>query len=118
MSESYDLGKEGELRAINYLKENGYIILDVNWRFSRFEIDIICVKDNEIIFIEVKTHSGSQVFNVNRVVNLEKQRHIIFAADKYVKYRKIDLFARFDIIVVIKIDDFFVIDHYPNAFTM
>ena len=118
MSEAYDLGKEGELKAIEFLKENGYKILDVNWRFSRFEIDIICVKDNEIIFVEVKTHSGNEFFNVNRAVNYEKQRHIIFVADKYVRFKKIELSARFDIIVVLKTDDFVVVDHYPNAFTM
>ena len=35
------LGKAGEDAAATYLEENGYTILDRNWRKNRLELDII-----------------------------------------------------------------------------
>lgn len=49
------LGKLGEEIAINYLKNRGYKIIKRNFRTRDGEIDIICEKDNSIIFIEVRT---------------------------------------------------------------
>ena len=36
-----ELGKEAEQMAENYLKENGFEILEKNWRHSRYEIDLL-----------------------------------------------------------------------------
>ncbi|MEM7107431.1 MAG: YraN family protein [Bacteroidota bacterium] len=36
-----ELGKEGERLAADYLKKNGYQVLESNWRFKRSEIDLI-----------------------------------------------------------------------------
>lgn len=48
-------GKEGEALAAGYLQQQGFQILHHNWRYSRYEIDIIAVKNNILHFIEVKT---------------------------------------------------------------
>ena len=47
MSESNELGKQGEEIAVTHLLKLGYIILDKNWRAGRNEIDIIA-KDKDI----------------------------------------------------------------------
>jgi putative endonuclease len=52
-------GREGEALAAGYLQQNGFKILHYNWRYSRYEIDIIATKNNILHFIEVKTRKTS-----------------------------------------------------------
>jgi len=54
-----DTGKEGEILAAGYLQQHGYEIMHNNWRYSRYEIDIIATKNNILHFIEVKTRRNS-----------------------------------------------------------
>lgn len=60
---SSNIGKRGEEAAQNYLKRNGYNILDINFCNSSGrrlgEIDIIAKENEEIVFIEVKTRKKS-----------------------------------------------------------
>jgi putative endonuclease len=51
----HNTGKKGEDMAVNYLLQRNFAILHRNWRWSRYEIDVIAVKDQVIHFIEVKT---------------------------------------------------------------
>lgn len=50
-----ELGKIGEELAIKYLKNLNYKILTKNYRTKNGEIDIICEKENSLIFVEVRT---------------------------------------------------------------
>ena len=54
MASHNELGKEAEQMAVNYLTQKGYTILHCNWRHSRYEIDIIAMKDKLLRIIEVK----------------------------------------------------------------
>jgi putative endonuclease len=53
-----ELGKYGEELAVRYLISNGFQILHRNWRYSRFEIDIIAEKNGLLHIVEVKLRSG------------------------------------------------------------
>jgi hypothetical protein len=53
MSRNQKTGKEGEDLAVRHLEAAGYEILERNWRFSRAEVDIICRKDEILVFVEV-----------------------------------------------------------------
>jgi len=116
MSKHIELGKRGELLAIEYLKANGYKILETNWRTDHKEVDIIAQDNNEIVFIEVKTrtniYSGSPV----DAVNVQKQKLLIDAAEDYIILNNIDLEARFDIISVIIDGNKQSINHIKEAF--
>jgi putative endonuclease len=53
-----ELGTRGEEFTSSYLIQNGYRILDRNWRIKEGEIDIVARSaSNEIVFVEVKTRS-------------------------------------------------------------
>jgi putative endonuclease len=52
------LGKRGEDRAVRYLEERGYRLIDRNWRCSQGEIDIIVQRGDETVFVEVKTRTS------------------------------------------------------------
>ncbi len=51
---SSDHGKKAELLARNYLKRTGYEIINVNWRCKHGELDIVAVKEETLVFFEVK----------------------------------------------------------------
>ncbi len=52
------LGRRGEDLAAAYLQNEGYTILDRNWRCAQGEIDIVAFDGVETAFVEVKTRSG------------------------------------------------------------
>lgn len=55
MAEHNKLGKEGEALALEWLRKNDFDVLHCNWRFLRYEVDIIAQKDTRLHIIEVKT---------------------------------------------------------------
>ncbi len=59
MAKHNELGAKGEQIAIDFLKNKGYQILETNWRIGKAELDIIAKFGKEMIFIEVKTRSGT-----------------------------------------------------------
>ena len=58
MYQRHQTGSNGEQQATKYLQNNGYTILERNWRRRIGEIDIIAQKGTVIYFFEVKTRSG------------------------------------------------------------
>ena len=55
MAQHNDLGKEGEALALEFLRKNDFEILHCNWRFARYEIDIIAKKHGLLHIMEVKS---------------------------------------------------------------
>jgi putative endonuclease len=56
-SERTLLGYQAEELACQYLKDNGYAILDRNWRRPWGELDIVAEQSGVIHFVEVKASS-------------------------------------------------------------
>ncbi|WP_029905785.1 YraN family protein [Prevotella sp. 10(H)] len=116
MAEHNDLGKKGEDAAENYLRQNGYEIIERNWLYERYEIDIIAQDDEYIVFVEVKTRSSDQWGNPEEAVSKGKIKRIVEAADFYLREYDIDLPARFDVIASIWTGKKFEIQHIDDAF--
>ncbi len=53
-------GKYGEDLAVGFLKKQGYVILDRNFRIRGGEIDVIALDGQVLVYIEVKTRSSHQ----------------------------------------------------------
>ena len=68
------LGKIGEQAAAKFLKRHGYKILAQNYRCKLGEIDIIAKDGLVLVFIEVKTRSGTRYGSPAAAVNIRKQR--------------------------------------------
>ena len=116
MSEHNKLGKAGEEAAANFLIEEGFRIRERNWQFSHLEIDIIAEINDFIIFIEVKSRSGTYFEQPFQAVTKKKQKFIIKAANAYIEKYEIDLEARFDIISIVSSNGHIEIDHIQDAF--
>jgi|ERR1043165_435474 putative endonuclease len=83
MASHNELGKQGEEMALVYLVEKGYKILHCNWRYSRFEIDIIASKDEKLHIIEVKTLHAPVAGYPEESVTKKKFRYLVNAADQF-----------------------------------
>lgn len=110
------LGKKGEEKAVSFLQNRGYSILEKNWKHKKFEIDIIATIDDCVVFIEVKTRSSAQYEKPYEAVNLKKQRHLIDGAEYYLEMHQLEKEARFDVISIIMIDGKITLEHIPSAF--
>ncbi len=112
-----DSGKAGENAAAKYLKQNGYKILECNYRKTYGEIDIIAQKGENIAFVEVKTRKNSDYGTPAEFVTSQKQKKIIKTAYNYIQEHQLDAEFTFDIVEVYidgrKIKD---INHIKNAF--
>ena len=116
MTDPHLLGKAGEDAAADYLEEKGYTILDRNWRKNRLELDIIATKGDILAFVEVKTRKNTDFREPHEAVDWKKIRHIVVAADAYIKLHAIDLKIRFDIIDVVGDVGQFQITQIEDAF--
>ena len=56
--ERSSLGEKGEEIAMLHLKQQGYRILEQNFRTKLGEIDIVAVDSGSLVFVEVKTRRG------------------------------------------------------------
>lgn len=116
MAKHNNLGKAGEAEVAIYLEKNGYSIRHRNWRNQHLELDIIATKDDCLIIVEVKTRSSNDWQDPQDAVTKTKRRHILLAADAYIKDFGIDMPIRFDIITVIGNEGEFIIEHFQDAF--
>ncbi len=98
----YDLGKKGETIAQEFYQNQGFIILDTNYRFEKNEIDIVAFNLQELVFIEVKTRSSQEWIFPEAAVNDEKQKRIKIAAQSYLYEKKMENCpCRFDVISIV-----------------
>ncbi|HJS00964.1 MAG TPA: YraN family protein [Flavobacterium sp.] len=116
MAEHNELGKLGEQLAVDFLKNNGYTILETNWTFQKAEIDIIAQIENTLAIVEVKTRSSIDFGLPQDFVNPKKIKLLTKAVDNYVVEKELDLNVRFDIIAIQKTYKSFVIEHITDAF--
>ena len=116
MAEKNETGKQGESIARQHLEHKGYKVLETNWRFHRFELDIIATNNEELVIVEVKTRSGNFLMAPETAVDKKKIRRIVAATDAYARQHGINLPVRFDILCLIKKGQSFEIEHMEDAF--
>ena len=101
MLNNRELGKLGEDIAAHHISQNGYIILERNYRTKIGEIDIIAKHDNYLVFIEVKTRKSINFGYPREAVDKAKQFKIINIANFYLeKGKQYYCHIRFDVIEI------------------
>ena len=116
MDEYQYFGYLGEDLAVNHLLNQGYQILERNWRSGHKEIDIIALKDNTLVAVEVKTRKSNDYGDPDLAVGVMKQRMLIWAAEAYVRYKNLDVDIRFDVISIVINDHGTHLEHIEDAF--
>ena len=113
---NYAFGREGEIEAVKHLKKEGYNILETNWHYGRFEIDIIAMKDDVLAIVEVKTRATDYFGDPEDAVDYLKRKKIIECADAYIEELDLDIDVRFDIIAILKTKEKTLLRHIDDAF--
>lgn len=116
MSEHNIFGKKGEDLATEFLNKKGFKIQSRNYRYLKAEIDIIALKKDVLIIVEVKSRSSEFLESIANTVTPKKIKRLVMAADHYVISHNLDVDVRFDIITVLKKNDTYIIEHLENAF--
>ncbi len=78
------IGGGYEKAAADFLIENGYVILEMNFRCKIGEIDIVAMDGNTLAFIEVKYRKDERYGGPFSAVNLKKQKTISKVALYYI----------------------------------
>lgn len=82
-------GNLGEDRAAEWLGQQGYVVIERNWKTRFCEIDIIATKHNVLHFVEVKHRQSRDQGGGIAAITPAKLRQMRFAADMYLSRRPI-----------------------------
>ena len=118
-SHKQKIGKEGEIAAVRYLKQQGYKIIEQNYRSRAGEIDIIAKEKRTLVFVEVKTRRSRSFGSPKWAVTPKKQKAISMAALHYLKMTgQNNVAARFDVVSILAQEEDTLIELVRNAFDL
>jgi putative endonuclease len=84
-----NLGQAGEDLVAEHYKAQGYKLLERNYIFPKGkqvgELDLVFVKDQELIFVEVKARTSNQFGTPFEAVDFYKQQKLVKMAKLYLK---------------------------------
>ncbi len=84
-----NLGKAGEELVAKHYKQRGYKLIERNYIFPHGkqvgEIDLIFLKDKELVFVEVKARSSTRFGTPFEAVDFYKQQKLIKTAKLFLK---------------------------------
>lgn len=107
-------GADYERAAGFYLEQEGWKILEYNYRTRNGEIDIVARDGEYLVFCEVKYRSGRGKGSPLEAVDGRKQQRIFRCAACYLTERgNTDALCRFDVIGI----EGTAVTHVKNAFT-
>ncbi len=116
---SQKLGREGEIKAKEFLIKKGYKIINQNWHCKYGELDIIAQLNDTFIFVEVKTRSTMIFGYPETSVSKAKQKKLWKTANEYIQLNVSESIQfRFDIISLIKTKADYEIEHFEDVFWM
>lgn len=116
MATNQDTGKEGEDLAVQWLSDRDYTIIQRNWRYAQYEIDIIASKGNKLHFVEVKTRKTKKYGPPDEEITRSKIRQMIAAGEEYMHQHPGWKWVRFDVLAITilqeEVEYFFIEDVY------
>lgn len=109
-----EFGSKGEDIACEYLKKNGYEIVERNKHFSKFcEIDIIAKFKNKFVFVEVKTRKSNNFGTPLEAITKAKYNNIKTGVLSYLNEKNIKNY-QIDVIGIILYPEL-KIEHVKNV---
>lgn len=111
-------GKFGENIAAHFLQKKGYKIIERNFRARYGEIDLIATFKNTLVFVEVKTRTGTPFGRPEEAVTYWKLEHLTQVA-QYFKQQHAHLPEAMQIdVVAVELDvagNPLAVNHLPNV---
>lgn len=116
MSDKIQKGKEAENLAADFLKQQGYEIVERNYRYQRSEIDLIVRKENWLVFVEVKMRSSDAFGYPEEFVDYRKAKNIVYGAEHYTFEQNYEGNVRYDVVAISLRNGKPEIRHFEDAF--
>jgi putative endonuclease len=105
--------------ARRHLEEQGYRIIEKNYRCRIGEIDLIASHEEALVFIEVKTRNSARYGSPRQAITAAKQKKLSIVALSWLKkMRKMGARARFDVVLIDTSGPFPRIETIRNAFPL
>ena len=117
MAQKQILGKYGEDLAAKYLNDRGYEIVDRNWRCSIGEIDLVALRNERYVFVEVKTRNGTgfgHPFEAITSSKVSRMRKLV--AQWCIANEKAGVTVRLDAIAVLIIGGRVAVEHLKQVY--
>ena len=110
------IGIIGEKIAKKYLEKKEYKIVCTNYYTISGEIDIIAIKDEKLVFIEVKTRTNLKYGNPSEAETKKKKQHMKHSAAIFLSHNNFCTYTiRFDVIEIILIKGKCNINHIKQV---
>ena len=97
-------GKRGEDLAHRFLQKQGYTIIARNYRTAtgNAEVDLVCLHDDVVVFVEVKTRATDEFGAPDRAVDTVKRNRIRRGALEFLRASGRDeALVRFDLVSIV-----------------
>jgi len=122
MAEHNFVGKIGEDLAREYLKKEGWKIIEQNYKTKYAEIDLIAerpgkfLKQSTLVFVEVRTKVGENFGTPEDTINKAKLWKVLQNAKSYAGFKKWQGPQRIDAVCIVLKPDFSVsrLTHHEN----
>jgi putative endonuclease len=115
MKSRKEIGNQGEVLAIKYLEQEGYQLIERNFRIGRGEIDVIMVRQELLVFAEVKTCSYHRRLVVEEKVSWYQRQKIRQTAYRYLNEKHWTGEVRFDVLMVY-LGEGITVQHFKGFF--
>jgi putative endonuclease len=116
MAQHNETGSTGEKLAAQWLRQKGFNIKEINWRYKHLEVDIIAYKGDTLHFIEVKTRTTTEFGNPEESITKLKMKNLRDAAEQYQFLNPGWKWIQFDVLAILfksgKVDYWFNQDVY------
>ena len=105
--DKYEFGRMGEASAAAFMESLGYTVVGRNVRVGHSEFDLICRKERELVFVEVKTRTAlpaqKSIYGPpRRAVDSDKRTFLLRGMMQYLRENGLrrEVSARIDVIEV------------------
>ncbi len=112
------VGSDTEELACEFLRSQGALIIEKNYRCKNGEIDIIARDGKYICFIEVKFRKSTKFGEPEEAVSCNKQKRICKVSKFYLysKYQSLDTSIRYDVVAISPKEKILTFKWIKNAF--
>ena len=85
MIDRQERGAAGEAFTVDWLRSNGFLIVERNWRYDHYEVDIIATRRGVMHFVEVKTRALGSIESAFEAINTTKRTALMKAMRAYTR---------------------------------
>jgi putative endonuclease len=95
-------GQQAEALAVQYLEQEGYQIVELNFRIRGGEIDIIAEERGVLCLVEVRSRRSTEYGHPLETINHKKRKRLLLAANHLLLKRGwSEKEIRFDVVAIV-----------------